>query len=64
VSTGSACESGASGVNYVLRAMGVGESLAAGMMRLSLGRFTTGQEIDYAIEQVRRCIVESRSKAS
>ncbi len=64
VSTGSACESGTTGANYVLRAMGVGESLAAGMVRFSLGRFTTEQEIDYAIEQVRRCIVEFRSKTS
>ncbi|HSV98725.1 MAG TPA: cysteine desulfurase family protein [Sedimentisphaerales bacterium] len=63
-STGSACESGASGANYVLRAMGVGESLAAGMVRFSLGRFTTGQEIDYAIEQVRRCIIAFRSRTS
>ncbi len=63
-SAGSACESGTTGANYVLRAMGVGESLTAGMVRFSLGRFTTEQEIDYAIEQVRRCIVEFRSKTS
>ncbi len=59
-SAGSACESGTSGANYVLRAMGVGDDLAAGMVRFSLGRFTTGQEIDYAIEQVRRCVSELR----
>jgi len=64
VSTGSACESGATGVNYVLRAMGVGDSLAAGMVRFSLGRFTTEQEIDHTIEQVRRCIAELRSRPS
>lgn len=63
-SAGSACESGTTGANYVLRAMGVGESLTAGMVRFSLGRFTTEQEIDYAIEQVGRCIVEFRSKTS
>lgn len=63
-STGSACESGTSGVNYVLRAMGVSESLAAGMVRFSLGRFTTKQEIDDTIEQVRRCVAELRSMPS
>ena len=60
-SAGSACESGTSGANYVLLAMGVGDDLAAGMIRFSLGRFTTQQEIDYAIEQVRRCASELRS---
>ena len=63
-SAGSACESGTSGANYVLRAMGVGDDLAAGMVRFSLGRFTTQQEIDIAIEQVRRCLSELCSKSS
>jgi cysteine desulfurase len=60
-SAGSACESGTSGANYVLRAMGAGDDLAAGMVRFSLGRFTTEQEIDYAIEQMARRISELRS---
>ncbi|MGE5294965.1 MAG: cysteine desulfurase family protein [Solirubrobacterales bacterium] len=58
-SAGSACESGTSGANYVLRAMGVGDDLAAGMIRFSLGRFTTEQEIDYTIEQVRQALPHS-----
>jgi len=61
-SAGSACESGTSGANYVLRAMGVGDDLAGSMIRFSLGRFTTGQEIDHAIERVVRCISELRAK--
>ncbi len=60
-SAGSACESGTSGTNYVLRAMGVGDDLAAGMIRFSLGRFTTEQEIDHTIELTRRCASELRS---
>jgi len=64
VSTGSACESGTSGTNYVLRAMGVGDGLAAGMVRFSLGRCTTEPEIDYTIEQVRRCATERHSISS
>jgi cysteine desulfurase len=63
-STGSACESGASGVNYVLRAMGVGDGFASGVVRFSLGRFTMEREIDYTIEQVRRCAAEHRSMSS
>jgi cysteine desulfurase len=64
VSAGSACESGTAGANYVLRAMGVGDDLAVGMIRFSLGRLTTEQEIDYAIEQVARCVCELRAKRS
>ena len=60
-SAGSACESGTSGANYVLRAMGVGDDLAAGMVRFSVGRFTTEREIDYAVEQVLRSVSELRS---
>lgn len=63
-SAGSACESGTSGANYVLRAMGVGDDLAVSMIRFSLGRFTTEQEIDYAIEQVRCCVSELRPQPS
>lgn len=61
-SAGSACESGVSGSNYVLRAMGIRDDLAAAAIRFSLGRFTTEQEIDYAIEQVRRCLSEIEPK--
>lgn len=63
-SAGSACESGTSGANYVLRAMGVGDDLAAGMVRFSLGRFTTESQIDYAIEQTVRCVSELRAGRS
>jgi cysteine desulfurase len=61
-SAGSACESGVSGSNYVLRAMGIRDDLAAAAVRFSLGRFTTEEEIDYAIEQVRRCVSEIQAK--
>jgi cysteine desulfurase len=51
-SASSACESGTSGSNYVLRAMGVSEDLAAGAIRFSIGRCTTPEEVDFAIEQI------------
>ena len=51
-SASSACESGTSGSNYVLRAMGVSEDLAACAVRFSMGRFTTENEIDYVIDRI------------
>jgi cysteine desulfurase len=49
-STGSACDSSTGDSNYVLSAMGIEEDVAAGAIRFSVGRFTTLQQIDYAIE--------------
>ena len=59
-SASSACESGTSGSNYVLRAMGVDEDSAASAIRFSLGRFTTEQEIDYAIERIKTAVLTLR----
>ena len=49
-STGSACHAGDHAVSGVLAAMGLTPEAAAGAVRLSLGRFTTGSEIDTAAE--------------
>ncbi|HEX9694815.1 MAG TPA: cysteine desulfurase family protein [Actinomycetota bacterium] len=51
-SAGSACQSGASEPSYVLRAMGVADPLAAGVLRLTLGRPTTTDEVDRAVEAI------------
>jgi cysteine desulfurase len=59
-SASSACESGTSGSNYVLRAMGVDEDSAASAVRFSIGRFTTEQEIDYAIERISNTVSSLR----
>ncbi len=59
-SAGSACESGTSGSNYVLRAMGVAEDSVSSAIRLSLGRFTTEEEIDYAIERISSSVLSLR----
>jgi cysteine desulfurase len=63
-SASSACESGTSGSNYVLRAMGVNEDLAASAIRFSLGRFTTEQEIYYAIERIKTAVSTLRRNSS
>jgi cysteine desulfurase len=52
VSSGSACTSASLEPSYVLRALGVEEELAHTSLRFGIGRFTTEQEIDYAVEQV------------
>ncbi|HTW37545.1 MAG TPA: aminotransferase class V-fold PLP-dependent enzyme [Steroidobacteraceae bacterium] len=54
LSTGSACHSATGDSSYVLRALGRGPRLAESSLRFSLGRFTTIQEIDYAVEEVCR----------
>jgi len=51
-SAGSACHSGATMISYVLQAMGVEPAMARGTVRLSLGRFTTEEEIDRAVELI------------
>lgn len=63
-SASSACESGTSGSNYVLRAMGINEDSAASAIRFSLGRFTTKEEIDFAVERIHNSVSSLRGKIS
>src|SRR5690242_11194122 len=49
VSSGSACTSASLEPSHVLRAMGVGDELAHSSIRFGFGRFTTKEQVDYAV---------------
>ncbi|MGJ0127583.1 IscS subfamily cysteine desulfurase [Pantoea sp. RHCKP32] len=61
LSSGSACTSASLEPSYVLRAMGLNEELAHSSLRFSLGRFTTEEEIDYAIALVQKSVTRLRA---
>lgn len=61
LSTGSACNSASGEPSYVLRALGRDTQLAQSSLRLSFGRFTTGEEIDSAIAAIRREVERLRA---
>lgn len=60
VSSGSACTSASLEPSYVLRALGIGEELAHTSIRFGFGRFTTDEEIDYAIDVVKKNVQKLR----
>ncbi|MCB9748771.1 MAG: IscS subfamily cysteine desulfurase [Myxococcales bacterium] len=53
VSSGSACTSASLEPSYVLRAMGLDDELAHSSLRMTIGRFTTRDELDYVADQIK-----------
>jgi len=61
VSSGSACTSASLEPSYVLRALGRNDELAHSSIRFTLGRFTTEEDIDYAIKLIRDKVEKLRA---
>jgi cysteine desulfurase len=64
VSSGAACTSANPEPSHVLRALGLDEDLVRASLRFGLGRFNTGEEIDFAIGQVAEAVIRLRKLSS
>jgi cysteine desulfurase len=60
VSSGSACTSASLEPSYVLRALGRNDELAHSSIRITLGRFTTEEEVDYAAQLIQQKVAKLR----
>ena len=60
VSSGSACASASLEPSYVLRALGRSDELAHSSLRMTIGRWTTEAEIDYAVETIKKNVAKLR----
>ncbi len=60
-SSGSACTSASLEPSYVLKGIGVGDELAHSSLRLSLGKWTTQEQVDYAAEEIIKAVTKLRA---
>jgi len=63
LSSGSACTSASMEPSYVLKALGLGDDLAHSSLRLGLGRWTTEEEVDYAVGRITAAVTQLRAKS-
>jgi len=64
VSSGSACSAGSGEPSHVLKALGLSPEQMSGSLRISLGRFSTTDEIEHTIEMLKQTITKLRSFSS
>jgi cysteine desulfurase len=60
VSSGSACTSASLEPSYVLRAIGLADELAHASLRLSIGRFTTEEEVEFVVTTLKNAVSQLR----
>ena len=60
ISSGSACTSASLEPSYVLRALGLSDQLAYSSVRISVGRFSTEEEVDYAVAVIKKAVAMLR----
>ncbi|HXB93996.1 MAG TPA: IscS subfamily cysteine desulfurase [Puia sp.] len=63
LSSGSACTSASMEPSYVLKALGLDDDLAHSSLRLGLGRWTTAEEVEYAIGRIGEAVAMLRERA-
>lgn len=63
VSTGSACSSSSREPSYVLKALGYSDARARSGLRMSVGRFTTMEEVEFAVEHIGAAVKRLREMA-
>ena len=60
-STGSACSTGSLDPSHVLLGIGLSHEVSHGSLRLTLGRFTTEEQVDYILEKLPRIVARLRA---
>src|SRR4030095_14118476 len=60
LSSGSACPSASLEPSYVLRAMGLDDEMAHSSLRMTIGRFTTKEQLDFVVDLLRKHVSRLR----
>ena len=63
-SSGSACETGSNEPSHILKAIGLTDDEANGSLRLTMGRETTQEDLDYTVEKLKKSVEMLRKTRS